>query len=41
MLLNFAINIGTPIMVIILAMLKQVDRIDSSALTPSLPRNKN
>ena len=41
MLFNFAINIGIPIMVIILAILKHVDKMESSALTFSLPRNIN
>ncbi len=36
MLFNFAINIGIPIMVIILALLKHVDSRESSALTPFL-----
>ena len=41
MLFSFAINVGIPIMVIILAILKHVDNIESSAFTPSLPRSKN
>jgi len=39
-LVSFAINPVTPIMLIILAILKQLANRDVSALTPSRPRNK-
>lgn len=38
---NFKISVGIPINVIILEMLKQVERIDSSASVLCLPRSKN
>ena len=37
---SLAINPETPIILIIRAMLKQLDRIDISALTPASPRNR-
>jgi hypothetical protein len=37
---SLAIKLVTPTILIILAMLKQLDRIDISALTPASPLNK-